>query len=384
MGVITVMHVAGLALSINSGRSLTANDLIVPVWYAFALVGALIVLRGRATRVAWYCLAIGLAWALDSLFFGLYFQGVAHPGTVPRPEVWAVIADPLWVFSIFAIATFIPLYFPDGELPSPRWRWLPRVIGAAMLMQYPLALFSTATTGSYGRPAIPNPLLDTAPGRWVGGWPFDPEVLATAIFIPVFVGVALCVAALVIRYRRATGVERQQLRWLAVAGSTAILGMVAAIFLADYVGDWVGLLAGTFLVLIPISIGVAVFRYRLYDVDRVISRTIGYVLIVTVLAGVFAGLVVGIQALLPAQNDLAVAASTLAVAALFNPLRRRVQLWVDKRFNRSRYDAQSEIDSLSTQLRNAHDIDEITGGMLKVVAETMQPSTVRVWLREGP
>lgn len=382
LGLITIFHVTGLVLSSARDGFPSANDLIIPVWYAFALVGTLIVVRGKANRVAWFCLAIGFAWSLDTLFYGVYFYGTANPGTIAQPDVWAAIVDPLWVFSIFGIATFIPLYFPDGELPSPRWRLLPWVIAIAMAVQYPLLVFTESTTGSYGRPVMPNPLVDSSPGIWLSGLEIDLVLLSGLLFLPVFAGVAASVTALVFRYRRSVGVERQQLRWLATAGSATIIGFIISIFLVEYLGDWVGLLGGAFIGLIPISIGIAIFRYRLYDVDRVISKTIGYALLVGLLSGLYAIVAVGIPFLLPATLDspMLVAVATLAVAALFNPLRKRIQSWVDRRFNRARYNARQEMDEFTLRLRGAHNLEEIESDMIELVTTTMRPSQVGVWI----
>jgi hypothetical protein len=190
------------------------------------------------------------------------------------------------------------------------------------------------------------------------------------------------VVLLVSRWRRSVGVERLQYRWLFMGSFLFLLITAAGSFeLIPEQGfvDWLWLLAGA---AIPTAIGIAVLRYRLYEIDRLISRTVTYLLVVGVLVAVFFGVVTATSSLLQTDSDLAVAASTLAVAALFNPLRKRMQFWVDRRFNRSRYNAQLVVDEFAGSLRDQVDSGEVVEGWVEVVAETMQPSAAGVWVRE--
>ncbi len=188
--------------------------------------------------------------------------------------------------------------------------------------------------------------------------------------------------SLVVRFRRARGMERQQLRWLAFAAALAPLAVVvtAAGIMADHpaVANWA---AGLYLALLPLAIGASIARYRLYDLDRIISRTLAYGLLTLLLGGGYAAVVLGLGQLLGRQSSLAVAGATLAVAAAFQPARRRVQAAVDRRFNRRRYDAARTIQGFSGRLRQEVDLDTLTAELLAVVDQTMQPTQASLWLR---
>jgi hypothetical protein len=198
--------------------------------------------------------------------------------------------------------------------------------------------------------------------------------------------VLLAAVSLVVRYVRARGVERLQVKWFAFAVVFVIALLVAqetignAVGIPEAVGSYV---FGLAVLTMPVAVSVSVLKYRLYEIDRIVSRTVSYAVVVGVLGLVFLGVVTVLTSLLPAESDLAVAGSTLAVAALFNPVRRRVQRWVDRRFNRSRYDAQKVMDGFAGSLRDRVDPDGVVQGWVGVVSETMQPSTVAVWVREA-
>ena len=198
---------------------------------------------------------------------------------------------------------------------------------------------------------------------------------------------AISFIGIVVRYRQSTGEIRQQIKWVAWVASAGILLMLGVTLIEDVVGislnDWVGVL--TFMMItvgLPVAIGVAIFKYRLYDIDRIISRTAAYALVVGILAAVFVMSVTLTQQLLPIESQFGVVASTLVVAALFNPLRRRVQSVVERRFNRSKYDAQRVLDELSIQLREDVDLEPLLAAPLSATQETMQPSYVSLWVRE--
>ena len=380
---ITTCYVASLTLSVVSGEFPLPGDWVTPVWYGFTLVGGLIALRRPDNRIAWICMAIGLSWGLEGVMFGLYFQDVAFPGSSDGPVLWAVIADPLWIFGVFMIATFVLMLFPDGRLPSSRWRWLPWTVGLAMVVLYPLVVFTSEETASYGRPHVDNPLVESRIGEFLLDSGLSIAITPPLVVV-LFCGVAASITALVVRYRRAKGTERQQLKWLVTAGIAAVLVFVVAIFVVDYFGDLVGLVAGAGLGLIPVSIGVAVFRYRLYDLDRLLSRTVSYSLVVGVLAAVYGAIVIWLPLLIPVSLDspLLVAGGTLTVAALFNPMRGWILALVDRRFYRSRYDAQVEIDRFSHDLRNAIDAESVRGDLIEVASKTMAPTILGLWIRD--
>jgi hypothetical protein len=196
------------------------------------------------------------------------------------------------------------------------------------------------------------------------------------------------VASLVVRFRRSTGTERQQLKWVAFSVLILGIGLAGTILwellngAAEVSDNLENLIVTISVSLLPMAIGIAIVRYRLFDIDRIISRTVSYTLIAIVLGAVYAGGVLGLQTLIPDVGDLAIAASTLAAVALFSPLRRRVQSWVDRRFNRRRYDAEKVVEAFSSRLRNAVDLATVTGDLRNVVTHTVEPATASVWLRE--
>lgn len=372
----TVLYPLGVVLVLLAGEPLSLNEATYPTAYAFAVVGFLIALNRPGNRFAWICLCIGFVWALYAAATGAATYGLAHPGTVPWPEALAALGVYLWVPGVFGIATFVLMYFPDGRLPSRRWRWLPWIAGLGIAGGYVMIVLSWTPIFGYGleRLRIDNPFARI------------PEEISEQFMLVVFAAAVGSVAALTARYRRSSGIERQQLKWFATAGSaTIVVLMVLVGFLVDRLGETWGLIGFSFAIVIPISIGIAILRYRLYDIDRLISRTVAYALVVGLLAGVFASVVIGLPRVIgvPEENQVLVAGATLAVAALFNPLRRRVQSWVDRRFNRARYDAQQEVERLSERIRDEVELDDLADEMLGVVEKTLQPSGAAVWIREN-
>jgi uncharacterized membrane protein len=212
-----------------------------------------------------------------------------------------------------------------------------------------------------------------------------PDVLISVGLLTMIAGVVAGVILLIRSFRRATGVERQQLKWVAVGGGCAIPGIAAGS--VSQQGGLVGLLGSVFAAVgygtLPVCIGVAVLRYRLYDLGRVVSRTLSYAVVTGLLLAVYLALVTAASRVLPAESPFAVAASTLAVAALFQPLRRRVQSAVDHRFNRARYDADRTVDAFTRRLRDEVDLDAVRADLLQVVHGTLQPTAVGLWLRDG-
>jgi len=275
--------------------------------------------------------------------------------------------------------SFVLLLTPTGSLPSPRWRWWARVTVAA-----PVTLLVAVAVASGSL----NPQYQLA-----GGGPFDFRGLGGALLVVNQVALAvttlaLVVAAgsLVVRFRRARGVERQQLRWVALAAALVVLSGVVVLCglavgaTATVVVTWA---IGACVAILPVAIGAAVLRYRLYDLDRIISRALAYGLLTVLLGGGYAGVVLGLGQLLGRSSSLAVAGATLAVAGAFRPARHRVQAAVDRRFNRRRYDAAQTIQAFSARLRQQVDLDTVTAELLAVVEQTMQPASVSLWLRHS-
>jgi hypothetical protein len=271
-----------------------------------------------------------------------------------------------------ALIGFVLLLTPIGKLPSPRWRWWARVAAAA-----PVVGLVSLTLGPFREPgqAVANPLA-------VGALAGPLRVVRGVAFAVAGLAVPVGAWSLVVRFRRARGVERQQLRWLAVA-AVPVAVAVAALATQALTGSEVdlGWLAGVCLAVLPLAIGAAILRYRLYDLDRIISRTLAYGLLTVVLGLGYAGVVLGLGQLLGQDSSLAVAGATLVVAAVFQPARQRIQQAVDRRFNRRSYDAARTIQRFSTRLRDEIDLDTLTGELLAVVDQTMQPTHVSLWLR---
>jgi len=337
----------------------------------FTLVGVLILYRTDGNRIGWVMAAIGLS---------LFVSGVADLAD-EESAIALAVGGALWL-SWFVLLGLLVYWFPTGRPVTPRWRFLG-------WLAVPMGLI----TASY---VVAETLcLEPAPGGdcqvWVdnpigiAGVP-NPEHgdLSTVGYMVLIVFIVLSATSLVVRFIRSRGVERLQMKWFAFAVVSLILATLAQETLADLTPipllAW-DVLWGMAVLAVPVAIGLSVLRYRLYEIDRIVSRTVTYLLVVGLLGMVFFGAVTLITSFLPAESDLAVAASTLAVAALFNPVRRRVQVWIDRRFNRARYDAQKVMDAFADSLRDRVDATELSDGWRDVVAETMQPAAVSVWIR---
>jgi hypothetical protein len=330
------------------------------------VVGALIASRQPANPYGWLCCATGLLYGLSD---------VAHP-------LWQVVGGPLWVIRMLdlwgfvilvGLLPFLFLLFPTGRLPSHRWRWLAR---AAVVMA--LSLVVAVPLIPDGDPRATGPwALSGAAGRLLGQ--------AGEVGVYVLFGVVLAaISSLVPRFRRAGPVERRQLTWFLYAA--ALIGLFLVVDSLDLLR--VNLLytavSSAVFALLPASIGVAVLRYRLYEIDRIVSRTVSYGLLTGGLVVLYLTLVTALRPLLEpltGGSSLAVAASTLAVAAVFNPVRRRLQSVVDRRFDRARYDAARAVDAFAARLRDQIELDQVVGGLRDTVAATVAPTRVGVWLR---
>ena len=342
---------------------------------AFVVVGALLTARVPGNPIGPLILAAGALLATTIAIGTLAVVG-APRGTVPVEwlAIAAIVNDLGFLVPIVLILIGIPLIFPDGRLLSPRWRWIVVLAASALLAQ---AVAQVLTPGPLGAPEVPNPFAQPALGAVV-------NVLDTFASWSSIVGYTAAVLAVVIRYRRGDEVQRHQLKWLiAVAAVAAIAFPIAFIVPESPVADAafiVGLLA---LFALPIAIAVAVLRYRLYDIDRLISRTIAWALISGLLVGAFVVLVVGLQALLAdviQGETLAVAMSTLGACALFQPVRGRVQRAVDRSFDRARYDAQRTADAFAERLRDDVDLEVLSGELQQTVVGAIRPTSVGIWL----
>jgi MFS family permease len=276
----------------------------------------------------------------------------------------------MWV----ACAGFVLLLTPTGSLPSPRWRWWARVAAAAAVLWLLGSVIDPAPLRPE-YPGIASPL----------GVPALSGLVDALIAAALVVLVALVVGAvsLLLRFRRARGIERQQLRWLAWGAAVAAMALLTAVTALILQEDFELTTAalGVSAAVLPLSTGAAILRYRLYDLDRIISRTVAYGLLTVLLGGGYAVVVLGLGQLLGRESSLVVAAATLAVAGLFQPARRRIQQAVDRRFNRRRHDAGLTIAAFGARLRDQVDLTTLTGELMAVVDQTMQPTRSSLWLR---
>lgn len=336
------------------------------VWVsAFAVVGVIIAFHRTGNPIAWICLGFSAVWAVWIFMDVLLAYEAAHPGSLSRPDLLAALAHPLWVPGVGLIG-FLLLLFPNGQLPSPRWRPVAWILAGTMAILTLTGFFLPGTVQD--RPYL-NPLGIEALA------PFSQGAPSLVLVLTLVLCLLASAASVVVRYRRAAGDERLQLKWLMAAG---VVSAVAYAFLFVWDEFSIQLVWA----LIPIAIGFSMHRHHLYDIDRLISRTVAYTLVVGVLTAVFVGVVFVLRQLLPSEGDLAIAGSTLAVAAVFNPVRRWFQDRVDRRFNRSRYDAERVATGFAGGLRDETDPGRIVDGWVGVVSETMQPVTMGVWLRE--
>ncbi len=339
-----------------------------------ATVGAVLASRRPRHPVGWLLLILGLALNASGVAAAYAAYGlVARPGALPAAGAVAR-SSPVFVLTALPALSFVLLLTPTGSLPSPRWRWWAWVTVVA-----PVSLL-VAVAVARG-PLDPRYQVESSPldFRGLGGALLVVNQVALGVTL---LAVVVAAGSLVVRFRRAEGMERQQLRWVAWAAALVALAAIAALASAALgLPEVLGWAAGLCVALLPLAIGAAILRYRLYDLDRIISRTLAYGLLTLVLGLGYAGVVLGLGQLLGRNSSLVVAAATLAVAAAFQPARRRIQQAVDRRFNRRRYDAARTIQAFSARLRQQVDLDTLTGELLAVVQETMQPTQVSLWLR---
>jgi hypothetical protein len=342
-------------------------------------VGAIVASRRPENPVGWLLCLSGVATSISTSAsqYAIYAL-LAQPNSLPAGEAMAWIAS--WMLPIMnGVQVFYLLLFPTGRLPSRRWRWLAWLTVAYILVGVTTAAFSPgATLGALGPIRNPLGIEGLTPIYKAVLYTMSPALFAAAVF------------SLFVRLRRAVGVERQQLKWLAyAAGGLAIVSILLIISIAIDTPRWYEWVTNAIVVVVPpgvpVAIGIAILRHRLYDIDLLINRTLVYgSLTVTLIALYFGGIVV-LQRLFVVltgqQSTLAVVASTLLIAALFNPLRRRIQFFIDRRFYRRKYDAIKTLEAFSINLREETDLEALNDELVGVVRETMQPAHVSVWLR---
>jgi MFS family permease len=349
-------------------------------WGAYPTVGAVIVARRPGNRIGWLCCAIGLL--LGPAFFAqdyAWYALVHKPGSLPGGLAMGWLGLWPW-YVVLGLLSFVLLLFPSGQLASRRWRPVAWVAAAATAAIGLSAAFEPRPLEGLGSAEVINPL-------GIQGAEAVFEVLGTVV-AALGVVMILAAASMVGRFRRARGDERQQLKWFAAAAVLSVLVWLA--FIVPQVADRAPLavrivIASTWLLAVPVAIGVAMLRYRLYDIDRLINRAVVYGLLTALLGAVYAGGVLvfgqlfgGIGAQPPSW---VIAGATLAAAAVFRPARRRIQAAVDRRFNRRRYHAAKTIEAFSARLRDEIDLDTLSAEVLAVAEQTMEPTVLSLWLR---
>jgi hypothetical protein len=359
------------------------EDVAIRVGFgAFAVVGAVLVAKRPTNIIGWIMATVALMMVIfhAGLIYAVYVMAThSQPDALAVVGAW--IGNWYWYLLLALTLIYVPLFFPDGRLPSHRW------VPVAVLPG--IGTLGTVVLGALTETLVLDPVVKDVHYRIEN--PIGIEGLGRVEDLPIFglltgllfVGLLGAVASVVVRFRRSRGVERQQMKWFLYAVALMLAFPLEVVgYLPEIVSN---VLFGVVLIALPTAIGIAVLRYRLYDIDLVINRTLVYGPLTAMLALFYLGGVVSMQyafrTLTGQESQVAIVASTLAIAALFNPLRRRVQAFVDRRFYRRKYDARKTLEALSAKLRDETDLNALSDDLVGVVRETMQPAHVSVWLR---
>ena len=360
LGLTVVLLASSLVIAFTGGEAWNQKFATIPVMIAFAVVGALVAAR-TGNRLGWLFLAAGTAGAVS-------LAVEAYAARVPADQLpgaaWAG-----WIFTVVlgmvgTLFFLVPLLFPDGRPPSRRWWpvvWVAIIDGLVQMVT--VALSDANFTNNF--PKLRDPVTVVAPL----GWAYN-QALAVGLLVLLAGG-----ASMIVRFRRSRQEERLQLKWFMYASAIAVV----VIFVASELSNNPLLEWEIVFPLIPAAVGIAILKYRLYDIDRLISRTLGYAIVTGLLVGLYAGLVLLATQVLSITSPVAVAASTLAAAALFTPLRRRVQHVVDRRFNRVRYDADQTVAAFAARLQEGAALDAVRSDLLAVVTTAVEPAHLSVW-----
>ena len=371
---VVLLAAAVIPLNVLARQNVLANAALLAISLPMGAVGLIVARRQPGNPIGWLLLVIpaGVLLGLDA---GPYAWLVYRLGyRLPFGPAAALLENSYWTVLTIALP-LVFLLFPDGTLPSPRWRWvlwsyLTVAIGL-FLLGYAAMVTIIVTQGVHldaggGLAGFDHPSGSTA---WVSK--VNALFPALLVFWPVFA------ARLVLNWRGAGGDRRQQLKWLMAGSAAAAAGFVISNVVPALDPGAIAVGIG---VVLPVCLGVAILKYRLYDIDRIISRTLAYAIVTGLLIGLYAGLVLLATQVLSLHTPVAVAASTLAAAALFNPLRRRVQQLVDRRFNRARYDAEQTAAAFAARLKDAVDLDSVRDDLARTVHQALEPAHVSVWI----
>jgi hypothetical protein len=368
----------GIPLSAARGHGLQDSTFLL-AFAAFMAVGVVIVAHRPSNAIGWIFSAIGLLTATGWLATEYAARAnLGRPDALPGAVLAAWYTSWFWYPTLALVLVFPLLLFPTGRLPSARWR--PVAVAAAAATVGITALWALKPTlQDEEHYTVRNPIGLA----WV---PQDPDQTAVGAVLYGLLLISMVAAglSLVLRFRRSHGVERQQLKWFTYAGALLILSLLASDYLLPESSN-LDVLAGLIIALVPVAAGIAILRYRLYDIDRLINRTLVYGALTAVLGAVYAAVVLVLGQRFGGGGaeppSWAVAGATLAVAALFQPARRRIQAVVDRRFARRKYDAAKTVEAFSARLREEIDLDTLSAELLAVVNQTMQPTRVSLWLR---
>ena len=373
------LFAAAVPLSGLARQNLNAGGGSVPVWVsaAFAAAGWVLAFRRPANPLGWIMLGGAFFFALseDASYYTVADYGLRH-GDLPLGAV-ALLAQPGWAPGIVLLGLLV-LLFPDGRLPSSRWRWLVAAYAAVAALWMTGTVVITVGALADHRTQVDsggNLLLLSGHDPAAGWW----NVLQN-LFFPLLIACWLAsIASQALSFRRSSGIRRQQLKWLLAGSAATLAGLVLAVLLRSvpWLSDVIGVIG---FLAVPVSIGVAVLRYRLFDIDRIVSRTLAYAIVTGLLVGVYAGLVLLTTEVFGFHTPVAVAASTLAAAALFTPVRRRVQRLVDRRFNRARYDAETTVAAFADRLKDAVNLDAARDDLAETVHQALEPAHLSVWV----
>ncbi len=359
--------------AIRSVGDLLAGLALLSMIVATAVVGLLVAWHQPGNPIGWLLLAASLLYpvGLNAADYSAFYASLGARWAGPA----AFLAQPLWISPI-VLFPLVLLLFPDGHLPSRRWRWIVWAAAGAGLLS--LGESDAEIIGAAARHQFRVTTQGTlAIQAWVPAWVHD--VLPFLVLVTLAVTWLAAIGRQVASWRRSSGERRQQLKWLMSGGVVFGAAVVPALASSSVLWE----LAAFAFAALPVSIGVAILKYRLYDIDRIISRTLAYALVTGLLVGVYAGLVLLATQGLRFSSPVAVAASTLAAAALFSPLRRRVQRTVDRRFNRARYDADAAVEAFASRLAGAVALPQVRADLIAVAAAALEPAHLAVWLADG-